>query len=411
MQYCLAKFIEHFKVFYDSNDSDTFIYLFEEFIEEFKITKKGSADYIIIESSPIMSQTRDLQDVVKKKIDSVRGKKFYNDKFKSLIDSLCHIEVNLLEDNSESVNQNKFKLSDLRHRIINDLTKDKNVSQDTVDTLSSIKEDYVFLTESFIYSCNQPNKKNYLNSTTEDNLLLIENSNICPLCAKDLIIKKGGGYTNNYLITNVFPINIKPSEVGSYTSIFPKPIDVDSNDNKIALCKKCSSDYEIYPTTTKYKRLFEIKKTCLDNSKIEEIMNHSDLTDNIKFIIGKMHVFKDKTDEELVMNPVEIVNKILPENNVLFSTVKMYVRNYYLEIREEFTKASKLGYIDFELICKNVKDFYITISKVSDDQNDIFQKIKKWFMHKLSLTQTYDLSCGILTAFFIQNCEVFDVIS
>ena len=61
------------------------------------------------------------------------------------------------------------------------------------------------------------------------------------------------------------------------------------------------------------------------------------------------------------------------------------------------------------MICSEVKAAYLSIKKMTDDQNIIFNKMVEWL--KFKTQEITNDACEIVISYFIQNCEVFDEIT
>lgn len=81
------------------------------------------------------------------------------------------------------------------------------------------------------------------------------------------------------------------------------------------------------------------------------------------------------------------------------------VRDYYWSIRMALIQLEHDVPGKSDLIAKQVNLFYSELSQTNFSQDEIYQVICDWFNHKTR--QQYALLTPIITAYYIQNCEVF----
>lgn len=113
------------------------------------------------------------------------------------------------------------------------------------------------------------------------------------------------------------------------------------------------------------------------------------------------------------MDPLLISEKIDPSCFVLKHTVTSYVLQYYNFIRKLFSELDSFSENRFNIIASEIKIAYETLQPTCSSQEEIFAKISEWIMQQLSMphSQKYRISCDVVVAFFVQNCEVFDEIT
>lgn len=81
------------------------------------------------------------------------------------------------------------------------------------------------------------------------------------------------------------------------------------------------------------------------------------------------------------------------------------VRDYYLPIRDALIQLEHDAPGKSELIAKEVALFYAELKTKSLCQDDIYYGINDWLDAKTK--RQYTLITPLITAFYIQNCEVF----
>ena len=113
-------------------------------------------------------------------------------------------------------------------------------------------------------------------------------------------------------------------------------------------------------------------------------------------------------DVDLNYTPVPVREKIKPENVRLFLGVKTQVNVYFNDVHEAFQQLGREGKLRFNSFCQQVKYMYVTFRDKGYDQNKIFYEMTKWLC---DTTGEEWGNCEIVISYFVQKCEVFDVIA
>lgn len=98
----------------------------------------------------------------------------------------------------------------------------------------------------------------------------------------------------------------------------------------------------------------------------------------------------------------------MPANRALYLKAKAYVSEYYNTVHGIFQLLSKEGKLRFEPFCTQVRLNYINLRDKGLEQSEIFEKLVDWLAAN---TNDSRHMCEIVIAYFIQKCEVFDVIT
>lgn len=209
----------------------------------------------------------------------------------------------------------------------------------------------------------------------------------------DLLENDDDGYSANDLCEDFFPNNdeITPSNVAeslveSYRNILRERIaqkDERPNAKKVVKEKQSQQEQETIKPFIE-KRL-------------------SDALDEI-FIRNPK---KELADFRMV--PACLKNKI-KDNYSLKEKVDKMALTYYRYIESLLKIKCEENPANFEYIASYVQNLYNNLKKRNTDQEDIFNSISENFV-AMTLNKSKRSTCEILTSFFIQNCEVFDVIA
>ena len=79
---------------------------------------------------------------------------------------------------------------------------------------------------------------------------------------------------------------------------------------------------------------------------------------------------------------------------------------YYNYIKEYLSQLESFK-ISFKRVALEVSDCYLALTKITDDQDEIFNQLVDWIMTSQALHASYRNAAHIVISFFVQNCEVF----
>ncbi|MDD4211663.1 MAG: hypothetical protein PHC46_04710, partial [Clostridia bacterium] len=201
--------------------------------------------------------------------------------------------------------------------------------------------------------------------------LLSEVEGSCPLCAKRVFEIVNNRQYKRYDVAHIYPL--KPSDYEKELLKNEKKMsdDVESVDNKIALCKSCHDGLDNPRTIEEYRKLYNIKHKLIKKFKSRSIFKEFNLYDDISNILSGLTKLDDKTRKDIIEFKGVTVNKKL-YNNLLISEVGTKVAVYYNFIEESF-KSLNLSDKRYEILLNQVRNFYLAISEIEDDQLTIFE--------------------------------------
>ena len=247
------------------------------------------------------------------------------------------------------------------------------------------------------------NRKNY--NEIEKNILFQQVHGLCPLCQKPLYYEKNGKIEKLYELAHIYPLNPSP-EVERLLEDEPKLFINSCNelDNIIPLCANCHTMQDKPMTIESYRILYKIKLHLVENEKVINMYASYPMEEELVEIVEKMCSYDVNYDGKLEYNLMNIDTKI-PDERVLNNKVKFDVSQYYLLLKKLFADNNKSKPNSFELIANQVKSFYLSISGVCKNKNDIYNHIATWMQGKFNggSLEAYE----IIVSFFIQDCEVF----
>lgn len=132
----------------------------------------------------------------------------------------------------------------------------------------------------------------------------------------------------------------------------------------------------------------------------------SRLKDALDIIFSK----NPKTDlADFRMIPACIKDKI-SGNPPFKEKVEKMILPYYRYIESLLKIKCEENPVNFEYIASYIQNLYNDLKSRFTDQEDIFNAISETFVN-ITHHKAKKSTCEILTSFFVQNCEVFDVIA
>lgn len=296
---------------------------------------------------------------------------------------------------------------DLIANIVNLIQMDTTISDTKKKTLLefNVTDNLAeFLAEVFLYAVNKPNIKQSSAVQYEDAPLLAEANYECPLTHEKLVEYVKEIPVKRYSITQIYPDDLATDLMPTFEAVYAKPKNLNSPDNLIALCERCSTDYLANPTVEEYKKLHEIK-TIISRSYTARIeADKIALEDDIRVVLNALAQLSDSSKLiELEYNALRIDEKIKPESFLLKNEIKMNVLNYYKYIESVFSSSE----VDFDSIATEIKLCSTKFEKSGMSQEDVVLQLAEWIRDKAGISENSLMACQIVVAFFVQNCEVF----
>lgn len=310
------------------------------------------------------------------------------------------------------------KISPLRQddyctQIIETMRADKKVSDGFCNTMQNLyanQQLLEFVTYADLYALSITNLLSGVVTSPEDMLFLTQESRYCPLDNAELwrkTRKKNSSYVYTYQIIKIYPENLPDDIRSAFDAIHLPPRSLDSDDNRIAVCKNCAKRYLDDPNPEDYRRLIEFKRMFKTKQARDKISSSSAIEDEIVTIIHAIAKIEGGTKLEPFTDVLKIKEKILPENYLLEEAVRDDVVKYYPFIETQFSLLDDVGTSTFNVIRSEVTTCYEKYEREGFDQNEIVYELTEWLLKANNLQRKLRIAAGIVVSFFIQNCAVF----
>lgn len=230
----------------------------------------------------------------------------------------------------------------------------------------------------------------------------------CPLCGQELIKDGVHKAVSSYDIVHVFPDNLAMKDKQRFSKIKNAPEDSDALDNKIPLCLNCANLYLENPTVEDYQSLVNTKRRIGIESHLAKDLNQLNLEDDLIKVIKGLKNIKPNINDMLISYDAHKVEEKIHNDYTLQATVQFYVMGYYNKIRDEFSNMAGDSFY-FDDLATTMRLAYIKFKREKLSQGEIFSQLANWILKKEHLEREYLEAARIIVAFFVQNCEVFEV--
>lgn len=223
--------------------------------------------------------------------------------------------------------------------------------------------------------------------------LVAEEGSLCPCdgCSKPLFSRVNGQLGLNY---DVVVINPQRSE--------------NSMNNLIAMCPDCCNKYAIGRNAETMRRIQEIKKNLIDSADVREMVADQKIEDGVRRVLEKIPSLPKPPAVDLNYDPVTLRQKIEADNIMLYVRAQAQVNIYFNAVHETFQELSQEGRLRFNPFCNQVKITYLNLKDKGYSQQRIFDEMVDWLQRGTNEDRG---ACEVVISYFIQKCEVFDVIA
>ncbi len=240
----------------------------------------------------------------------------------------------------------------------------------------------------------------------------------CPICGKSLQSKNQKKQKEKmFQIAHIYPNSPIKEQYETLLHLERLGNNCESFENKIALCKECHGTQDFHTSEKDYLNLLSKKKKLLTKSALSEVTVSLGLESKIEVVIDEITKLTSEDVEKLVYEPVPLAKKFESNELMLQTKVYSYVLQYFPFVRDAFKRYDGKNNFLFSVLCGQIKACFEKMATVSLDKNMIFKQMVNWLQTKTinkfedKIQDDFQIACEIIISFFIQDCEVFHVIS
>jgi hypothetical protein len=253
--------------------------------------------------------------------------------------------------------------------------------------------------------------KREIYSDNEHSILYAEAGGTCPLCTVPILFTKPGSKkpTRGYEVAHIYPLNPTRTQLEAL-KMHSSPIAINALRNVIALCPSCHTSYDKDFKIEEFCRLRQIKDGFLSDSKAKLSVSRHTLQEEVCEILDIIASFdfdnpmltSTSFDVSTVEQKLKVGMSPLQKHEIKVNAITFYVR-----IRDHLRLLELQDQAAVRILQNQINSYYLTMNKQNPENKDlVFNYVAQWISAK---TNRPILASKVLTAFFVQNCEVFDV--
>lgn len=237
--------------------------------------------------------------------------------------------------------------------------------------------------------------------------LISEVDGLCPLCSQELLVSNGCRQATLAQAAHIYPHSPTWEEKILLDGLPKLTSNDESIENLIMLCPNCHYKFDHPRTREGYMQLFKLKQQLLKRKAAQAYYHkHSLESDIINVLENICHINTTIDERKLSYNAIAVEQKMGGKaSDAVKNMVIRDVRDYYLPIKEALLQLE----YDFpgksDLIAKEFSLFYSELLTQKLSQDDIYYAVNDWLDTKTQYQ--YKFATPFITAFYIQDCEVF----
>lgn len=245
----------------------------------------------------------------------------------------------------------------------------------------------------------------------EHSILYGETGGVCPLCRLPILYQKKSSKkpSKGYEVAHIYPLNPTPLQAKDLIG-YPVPADINALENVIALCPGCHTKYDKDFTLDELIRLKTIKDGYLSEAKAKHIASQHTIQEEVYEILDAIVAFDSVGIEVTPINfDISTVDKKLKTgmSPLQKREIKVNAISFYMRIRDHIRRLEQQDQASIRILQNQINSYYLAMNKQNPENKDlVFSYVAQWISAK---TNKPILAAKVLTSFFVQNCEVFDV--
>lgn len=245
----------------------------------------------------------------------------------------------------------------------------------------------------------------------EHSMLYSETGGACPLCAVPMMFKKEASKhpITGYEIAHIYPLNPNASQRKALAG-YAAPAEINALENVILLCPNCHTRYDKDFKVEEYLKLLDIKKNYLSKAKEKITASQYELQEEVHeildIIVSSESDYGDLSPKKLDVNSLD--EKLKTGMSPLQKRqIRSNAIDFFVPIRNKIRLIEQRDQAAIRILQNQINTYYLIMNRENPGNKDVvFNCIAQWVSFK---TGKSIIASEILTSFFVQNCEVFDV--
>ena len=249
-------------------------------------------------------------------------------------------------------------------------------------------------------------------SVHEHSILYAETCGCCPLCTLPILFKKMNSKkpSKGYEVAHIYPLNPTQSQAMALIG-YPVPPDINALYNVIALCPSCHTTYDKDFKLDELISLRKIKDGYLSEAEAKLTASEHTIQEEVCEILDAIVAFD--SDESVALSPtnfdISTVDRKLKTgmSPLQKREIKLNAVSFYVRIRDHIRRLEQQDQASVKILQNQINSYYLAMNKQNPENKDlVFNYVAQWISAR---TNKPILAAKVLTSFFVQNCEVFDV--
>jgi hypothetical protein len=248
-------------------------------------------------------------------------------------------------------------------------------------------------------------------SDNQHSILYSESSGCCPLCTQPILFRKknSSSLSKGYEVAHIYPLSPTVAQATALVGRAP-PIEINALENVIALCPTCHTKFDKDFKVDEMDRLRRIKDGFLADAKARATAAQYTIQDEVYTILDRI-VASDGDVSEIPPARFDISTvekKLRTDMSPLQKReIKLNAISFYVRIRDHIHVLEQSDQLAIRILQNQINTYYLEMQKQHPDNKDaVFNFVAQWISAQ---TGRPLLAAKVLTSFFVQNCEVFDV--
>lgn len=247
-------------------------------------------------------------------------------------------------------------------------------------------------------------------SDNQHSILYGETSGCCPLCTQPILFRKHGTsrLTKGYEVAHIYPLSPTPAQANVLVGRVPPP-DINALENVIALCPTCHTKFDKDFRVEEMDRLRRIKDEFLADARARATASQYNIQEEVYAILDKIVTLDDELEIAPARFDIATVDKKLRTgiSPLQKHEIKVNAVSFYVRIRDHIRVLEENDQLAIRILQNQINTYYLEMQKQHPDNKDaVFNFVAQWISTR---TGRPLLAAKVLTCFFVQNCEIFDV--
>lgn len=237
--------------------------------------------------------------------------------------------------------------------------------------------------------------------------LMSEVDSLCPLCCEPLLSFDDNPQRALSQAAHIYPHSPTKEEELLLADVPRLSDSPESIHNLILLCPNCHYKFDHPRTKAGYNQLYSLKKQFITRGSARKYYHQHSIELDLLSVFQRLGDVDPTTDNRKLSYTAICIDQKMSNgaSDIVKRMVRRDVHDYYLQIQDTLVQLEQDHSGKSDLIAKKINTFYTELQSQGLSQDDIYYAINEWL--DVRTQYQYHLLTPLITAFYIQNCEVF----